>query len=1113
MEKSGMLFMVRDARQVSAKIKAEEKSRMKKRILTLFALCAALILLTAGAQAEGTTVSPVHAGTAEELMEYLTDGASNLIIELDAKDYVIYSTYTNTATGKDEQIGFSVENLNNVTIRGTIDGTNRTRILTPTGVGMFAVVSLINCQNVTLDTISFGHQAESCDSTVLQLSGFTSVKILNCDLWGCGNSGILTYGGSTSIQAENTTIRDCSRFITRLDNCTATFNNCHFLRNGGDSNPGASGATSALRGSPVQVVFNNCDFRNNDCSYKIESGQESKYTFDDNCTEIENTWQLSLGDTVSIDLTSAASLTLDKTTGRATVTGSGPLSWSSVPALISSDIKSLEIGSGITELGYCFNNCSALTSVTLPDTLQEVSFPGCSSLESINIPNSVTTIGSFYGCTSLKEINIPNGVTRIGSFSGCESLTQLNIPDSVKDLGSFNGCTSLKEINIPDGITNLGDFSGCTALTQIHIPDSVTRISSFSGCTSLTEINIPDSVTDIGSFSDCTALTQIHIPDGVTWLPSFSGCTALTAVNIPYGVEQISYRTFYGCTSLTAISIPDSVTEIAGYAFEGCSSLANIELSEGLPVIGQYVFTNCTALTAIHIPSSVTSIGLNAFDGCTSLTKITISDGVTSIAERAFRNCASLSELVIPGSMTSIGYHAFEGCTGLKKLVIAASDVRVYGDAFLDCTGLEELTLPVSLTNGGNSVFGPCKNIRRVTITGLGEMSGSGQYMPWNSTTVPCTAKIEAGVTKISELAFWKCAGLTKIDIPGSVTSIGRSAFNGCTALKEISIPDSVINIGDFAFSNCSALKDIYYGGTEEAWNALINADTLDSSQNINVHYETSASEHTSSTLNQVLTENASLADVKAGLSGINQANLSEAMLESNTLQRISTAEGESAAVQVNTSANLGFAAGDTTITGAKVNFPEVTDVKLKLDTSSDKTISVPPAEKELRFSADLVSANGTELSTAALSVPVAITIPLPDRNVSENSVRVWHHHDGTTSEVPYTRLTKDETGVCLTFILDGFSDIVVTYDFSIFTVSLLGGAPATAGVVDEGNTLAACQTVYAALYDGSGKLTDLVSGKLSGNRITFTKPLTNSYVLFFLDNESAPLQSKTSLA
>lgn len=183
------------------------------------------------------------------------------------------------------------------------------------------------------------------------------------------------------------------------------------------------------------------------------------------------------------------------------------------------------------------------------------------------------------------------------------------------------------------------------------------------------------------------------------------------------------------------------------------------------------------------------------------------------------------------------------------------------------------------------------------------------------------------------------------------------------------------------------------------------------------------------------------------------------------------------------------------------------------MDTPSNEAITVPPAEKELRFSADLVSANGTELSTAALSVPVAITIPLPDQNVAEKSIRVWHHHDGTTSEVPYTRLTKDETGARLTFILDGFSDIVITYDLPHFSVSLLSAAPSSVRVEDEGESLNSCTIVYAALYDTSGKLTDLVSGTLSGNRITFSKPLTKDYFLFFLDGESAPLQSKTSLA
>ena len=58
----------------------------------------------------------------------------------------------------------------------------------------------------------------------------------------------------------------------------------------------------------------------------------------------------------------------------------------------------------VTSIGYyAFRSCSALTSVT--------------------IPNSVTSIGSsaFYGCSSLTSITIPEYVTSISysAFRGC----------------------------------------------------------------------------------------------------------------------------------------------------------------------------------------------------------------------------------------------------------------------------------------------------------------------------------------------------------------------------------------------------------------------------------------------------------------------------------------------------------------------------------------------------------------------------------------------------------------------------------------------------------------------------------------------------------------------
>ena len=183
--------------------------------------------------------------------------------------------------------------------------------------------------------------------------------------------------------------------------------------------------------------------------------------------------------------------------------------------------------------------------------------------EKVDIPaeiygKSVTSIGdwAFENCTSLTSITIPDSVTCIEwyAFQGCTSLTSITIPNSVTSIGdlAFDGCTSLTSITIPDSVTSIGDdaFRGCTSFTSITIPNSVTSIDdwAFSGCTSLTSITIPDSVTEIG-------------------YSAFEGCTSLTSITIPNSLTSIGYGAFEGCTSLTSITIPNSVTSIDGYAF------------------------------------------------------------------------------------------------------------------------------------------------------------------------------------------------------------------------------------------------------------------------------------------------------------------------------------------------------------------------------------------------------------------------------------------------------------------------------------------------------------------------------------------------------------------
>ena len=90
-------------------------------------------------------------------------------------------------------------------------------------------------------------------------------------------------------------------------------------------------------------------------------------------------------------------------------------------------------------------------------------------------------------------------------------------------------------------------------------------------------------------------------------------------------------------------------------------------------------------------------------------------------------------------------------------------------------------------------------------------------------------------MTSIGDYAFSHCASLTSVTIPDSVTGIGWDAFLDCSSLTSVTIPDSVTSIGYYAFSGCTSLTDVYYGGTEDQWNAISGGKP--SGDNITIHF------------------------------------------------------------------------------------------------------------------------------------------------------------------------------------------------------------------------------------------------------------------------------------
>ncbi len=465
-----------------------------------------------------------------------------------------------------------------------------------------------------------------------------------------------------------------------------------------------------------------------------------------------------------------------------------------------------------------FDGASDITSATLP-------LCAIDSIPQSKLENLVLTAGTeladgaLSGCTALCSLTLPNTLQtlHVGAIEECPDLTRFCV-DTLEDwlnveITGFNtmkppilpqhdlvvGGEVVTDLVIPEGVTEVGQglFAFSTISTATIAADAETvGLGAFICCYSLNPVTIGSKVTTIGdyAFQFDKAIKEVHITDINSWL------------NIDFGSSD-SNPCYYGGSlfidgePVTDLTIPDSVSSIKDHAFNGCASLENVSIP-GTANIGNSAFRNCIRLTSVSTGNGVESIGTYAFADCSNLTSVTIPDGVTSIGNGAFADCTGLTSITIPDSVTSIRLGAFDGCSNLTSIYYTG-----------DMTSWLEKDWHGSVMSSGRTLYISGNKMEGAITVSYGVTAIPSNAFAYQTDITSVT--IPAGVTSIGSFAFRSCSNLVSVTIPDSVTSIGHYAFYQCTSLTSVSIPDSVTYIGNHAFLGCDSLTSAKFEVTE----------------------------------------------------------------------------------------------------------------------------------------------------------------------------------------------------------------------------------------------------------------------------------------------------------